>query len=313
MATAAEERKEVVALAKSRVKRNRYTQGEKRVYVGGYPSPGDGVMGYSDCSAFVRWAIQKALGVDIGYNTSAQIKNRGRGVLVEMAGDAQVQPTQALLLPGDCLYFKGTPSHMWQAGHVEMYLGNGKCIGHGSGIGPTVKALKAYCQGRSTAARKYLCAIRWIPDDSETELGGRLLKLGDEGADVVALQKLLKVLGYDLGATGADRDGCDGEYGSLTRQAVRSFEQAHALQADGIADVACIEAIQTAAGQALGQVRVTGKNVNVRSGPGTDRKILGYVRKGDVLDRNGGDTEAWRGVKYKGQAAYASSKYLEEI
>ena len=308
MAAAAEERKEAVALAKSRVRLNRYTQGEKRVYAGGYPSPGDGVMGYSDCSAFVRWVLQKATGVDIGYNTNAQIRNRSRGVVVEMAGDAQVQPNQALLLPGDCLYFKGTPSHLWQVGHVEMYLGNGKSIGHGGGVGPTVKALKAYCRGRSTPARKYLCAIRWIPDDSAAELGGRLLKPGDEGADVAALQELLKALGYNLGDWGVD-----GEYGNDTKAAVRAFEQAHALQADGIADIACIEAIQAAVGQAPGRVRVTGKNVNVRSGPGTDQKILGCARKGDVLERNGGDTEAWRGVKYKGQAAYVSAKYIEEI
>jgi len=308
---AAQARQNAVALAKSRVKLNNYTQGAKRIYVGGYPKAGDGVKGYSDCSAFVRWVMRKVLGADIGSNTSAQIKNRGRGVMVEMAGSQQVAPTEELLEPGDCVYFKGNPSHTWQVGHVEMYLGDGKCVGHGSGIGPTIKVLKSYCQGRSKPERKYLCVIRWIPDDVVSELGDRLLKLGDAGPDVLALQKLLKAQGYDLGTTGKNKDGCDGEYGSLTKEAVRAFEEAHNLTADGIADVACIGAIQQAAGQPLGRAKVTGNLVNVRSGPGTSHKVLGTVKKGDILELNGGDTETWRGVLYKGKAAYVSGKYLQ--
>jgi hypothetical protein len=311
MATVAENREQAVMLAKSRVKRNRYTQGSLRIYVDGYPKPDEQARGFSDCSAFVRWVIQKALGLDIGYNTSAQIQNRGRGVVVEIAASGQTCPNEALLQPGDCVYFKGCAAHLWQVGHVEMYLGGGKCIGHGGGIGPTIKTLKPYSRNRGKGERKYLCAIRWIPDDPEGLLGGRLLKMGDEGADVLALQRLLKVLGYDLGLWGANKDGCDGEYGNDTKRAVRAFEEAHSLPADGIADASCIEAVLLASVQKLGKVRVTGARVNVRNGPGTSHGVIGTAVKGDILERIGSDTEAWRGVLCNGVAAYVSAKYVE--
>ena len=311
--TAAEKRAKAVSIAKKRYKLNSYTQGSKRVYVGGYPTAGDGIKGFSDCSAFVRWVLKQVLGIDIGYNTSAQIQNRARGTLIEKATAKQTYPTEALMEPVDCVYFKGCLSHAWDVGHVEMYLGNGKCIGHGSGTGPTIKTLKSYSKSRGSGERKYLCVIRWIPDDPEAKLGETLLKMGDENSAVLALQHLLKVLGYDLGAWGANRDGCDGEFGSDTKKAVKAFEEAHGLQADGVADVACIEAIKTAAGLSLGRVRVTGSTVNVRSGPDTSHKVIGVAKADDVLERNGTDTEEWLGVVYGGASAYISAQYTEVI
>lgn len=312
--TAAKKRELAVSLAKLRVRLNRYTQGSRRIYVGGYPEPGEKARGFSDCSAFTRWVLKQAMGIDIGGNTSAQILNRRRGELIEKAAASQTSPTEALMEPGDCIYFKGCASHAWSVGHVEMYLGGGKCVGHGGGTGPTVKTLKTYSRSRGRGDRKYLCVIRWIPDDAEDEvLGSRLLKPGDEGGDVLALQRLLKGMGYDLGAWGTSGDGLDGEYGNDTRRAVRAFEEARGLPADGIADAACIESVKAAAGQAPGRVRVTGERVNVRSGPGTDNKVIGTVQKGDVLELGGDDTEVWRGVVFGGKAAYVSAKYLETM
>ena len=50
---AEEMRREAVAAAKSRAGLNRYTQGAKRAYVGGYPQAREGAKGFSDCSSFV--------------------------------------------------------------------------------------------------------------------------------------------------------------------------------------------------------------------------------------------------------------------
>jgi uncharacterized protein YgiM (DUF1202 family) len=310
---AEEMRRRAVAAAKSRAGLNRYTQGAKRAYVGGYPEAKEGAKGYSDCSSFVRWVLKTAAGIDIGANTDQQIRNRGKGVLIEMAAARQTAPTEALLLPGDCLYWKGTPSHAWGVGHVEMYIGGGKCIGHGSGTGPTVKTLKTYSRGRGAGDRKYLCAIRWIMEDAPCALGDRLLRFGDVGPDVMALQRLLRSLGYDLGAWGPLRDGCDGEFGSDTRRAVRAFEAAHGLAPDGVADAADIRAICLAAGAPLGSVRVTATKLNVRRGPGTENGVVGVAAKGDVLALTGDDTEAWRGVFYRDARAYVSAKYVEAV
>jgi peptidoglycan hydrolase-like protein with peptidoglycan-binding domain len=156
--------------------------------------------------------------------------------------------------------------------------------------------------------------IRWIPDDPEGALGDELLRLGDDGQMVKDLQALLVALGYDLGDYGPKGDGIDGEYGSMTKAAVKAFEAANGVSpADGVADVAVINRIKTAAGETLGSVRVTGGTVNIRSAANTDHKPIGTVKAGDVLERTGDDTENWIGIVYDKQAAYISAKYVEVV
>lgn len=167
MATANEKRALAVQHMLSRVGKNGYTQGSRRKYFFGYPDnrPGDTAQkGYSDCSAAVRAAILAASGVDIGSNTSAQINNRARGMVVHSTDGCY--PDESLLLPGDCLYFKGNTSHPLDVGHVEMYTGKNELCGHGSGAGPTRKKLNAYCKSRANSRKRYFMAIRWIPDDA---------------------------------------------------------------------------------------------------------------------------------------------------
>jgi peptidoglycan hydrolase-like protein with peptidoglycan-binding domain len=49
------------------------------------------------------------------------------------------------------------------------------------------------------------------------------LKHGSCGNKVTALQKILHVLGADLGNTGSKGDGVDGKYGDKTQAAVKKF------------------------------------------------------------------------------------------
>jgi hypothetical protein len=53
------------------------------------------------------------------------------------------------------------------------------------------------------------------------------LKPGDSGAQVRALQRALKALGYSVGTV-------DGQYGPATKTAVASFQHAAGLTADGV-------------------------------------------------------------------------------
>lgn len=163
--TAEEKRAYAAALMKGRAGRNRYTNGGKRRYFFGYPS--DGEDGYSDCSSAVRACIQKAAGVDIGSNTDGQLRNYGKGIVVDSTSGAY--PDESKLLPGDCLYFKGNSRHFKDVGHVEMYTGPNECWGHGSGVGPTKKDLKEYCRKRAANGRRYFAAVRWILDEDGAE------------------------------------------------------------------------------------------------------------------------------------------------
>lgn len=169
MSDANGQRELAVRYMTSREKKNSYTQGAKRSYFFGYPdnTPGNtSQKGYSDCSAAVRAAIKAAAGIDIGSNTSAQINNRGKLGRIVHETDG-FYPDENALLPGDCLYFKGNASHPLDVGHVEMYVGDGKICGHGSGTGPKTRSMRSYCASRANSKKRYFMAIRWIDDQAE--------------------------------------------------------------------------------------------------------------------------------------------------
>jgi hypothetical protein len=161
--TAEEKRAGVVKLLQARIKKNRYTQGSKRDRVFEEPA------GWGDCSSTIREGFKKALGIDIGANTAMQIvSKKGRDIDI---GNGAIYPNESKLLPGDCLYFKGTDtSRPFSVGHVEMYIGNGQLLGHGSGIGPTIKRLQTYCKGRHTSGKGYIKTRRFILDDQEERI-----------------------------------------------------------------------------------------------------------------------------------------------
>ena len=63
-----------------------------------------------------------------------------------------------------------------------------------------------------------------------------ILRPGSEGTEVMQLQQRLKELGYYTGSV-------DGKYGTNTSNAVKSFQSANKLQADGVAGITTKEAI----------------------------------------------------------------------
>jgi hypothetical protein len=67
------------------------------------------------------------------------------------------------------------------------------------------------------------------------------LKPGDKGTAVRQLQRALKSVGYSPGSI-------DGSYGPSTESAVKQFQQAHNLVADGIAGSKTLAALRSAAG-----------------------------------------------------------------
>ena len=161
--TSEEKRVLIVKCALSRKKKNKYSQAyNRRLLI---------EDGYGDCSATVLYWYLKCLGMDIGINTEAQIQSElGNRVKLTITNGL---PDDSKLKPADLLYFRGSDNSRTEGvGHVEMYIGNGQCFGHGSGTGGTVKNLASYCKYRQslTSTQKLknkglICAIRFIPDD----------------------------------------------------------------------------------------------------------------------------------------------------
>jgi peptidoglycan hydrolase-like protein with peptidoglycan-binding domain len=86
----------------------------------------------------------------------------------------------------------------------------------------TREALSAALEGEPPASD--------LPESTAAgvELGTRLLRTGLHGTDVAQLQSVLTALGFDPGPA-------DGIFGTGTAAAVRAFQVAHDLQADGVA------------------------------------------------------------------------------
>lgn len=79
---------------------------------------------------------------------------------------------------------------------------------------------------------------------------GTTLQEGSEGADVRSLQTKLKSLGYYTGTV-------DGSYGEGTKNAVKAFQKANGLTADGKAGAATLNLLYSGKAKTASQARVT--------------------------------------------------------
>ena len=282
MATKASElRDKVVAKAKSREKKNQYTQGEKRTQVG---------SGWSDCSSFVRWCYLQVLKQDIGSNTVAQVNNKKLIVVDTSSTNASTKdtstkdtstngtatkttsvkpyPDEKKLLPGDLIYYKGTDkSRPYMVGHVEMYIGSGKLIGHGSGTGPTIKSMTTYSNTRAKSGKGYIRTLRVIPD---------------------AAQGI-----PDTTQVNAN-DGAGG-------QAVAPANPMQSTPAE----------TQPTPAQPDNAIRITGNTVNLRTGPGTEFPVVKTAKAGQLYPRV--DTDNWHPILVSGKICWVSKRMSEKV
>jgi peptidoglycan hydrolase-like protein with peptidoglycan-binding domain len=309
---------------RARQKRNSYTNSSARERFWGYPKEGDN--GSSDCSSAVRLAIQRVTGFAIGSNTVGQVNNNMTLEWIEFANGRRY-PTVALM-PGDLLYFKGTDkSRPYMVGHVEMVDEDTAYLwGHGSGTGPRRIKLKDYCDSRYKAGKGLIGVKRVLlpgeapsTPDKPSALGKRLLKRASpmmRGEDVRELQTLLLDVGFDC-------DGIDGYYGINTEDAVRAFQYAYRLLADGqygpLTHAALMGALEAGdEDDAPDEVTVdeprfitaTG-DVWIRTLPSTSGARSAVLREGSKLERAGEDTANWYGVLYNGKQRYVSRKYAK--
>ena len=119
--------KQVVAQMKSVEGKLSYAQGNDK-----YPGSRNPEDGSGDCSSTVQWAYQKVTGKDVGSWTVAQNESSAT-TFIEQPHSTSAWDESKLQL-GDLLLYGNNAG-----GHVELYYGNGKTIGHGGGMGPKIK------------------------------------------------------------------------------------------------------------------------------------------------------------------------------
>ncbi len=130
------------------------------------------------------------------------------------------------------------------------------------------------------------------------------LARGDKNSDVKAMQQKLIALGYL-------KDSADGSYGPATETAVKSFETANGLTADGKADDTTLAKLAEIY-KYTPTIKVTTDSVSVRKGAGTSYARLGTVNKNatyKVIETKVVSDKAWYKIAYNKQHAWIISTY----
>ena len=149
-------------------------------------------------------------------------------------------------------------------------------------------------------------------DYSGAKAEPRVLRNGCCGADVREMQAGLIALGCDLG-----RWGADGDFGDATEMALKRFQAARGLEADGeygpLTAAALAEALSAleAPAEDGGTVEIIGGDCYVRAEPRVGGAILGVARAGERLAFGGTVDEAsgWLSVAREGVRGWVSCKY----
>ena len=143
------------------------------------------------------------------------------------------------------------------------------------------------------------------------------LHKGDYGSAVKAMQANLLAWKADC----LPRYGADGDFGSETEKAVKAFQESVGLPVTGVYDAATRAKLTGLEPEPIPDgpegpewILATG-NVNVRSAPGTDARVIGVMHKGDTAPYQGEKREwggrDWYLIEFDGENGWVSSKYAE--
>lgn len=179
-----------------------------------------------DCRGFTHWALAQA-GIQIeGQAVGSQWNTKSNWA---EQGDIDAMPDLIAAV------FIRAKSGKWE--HVGIHIGGGQII-HCSG------EVKRDAVGGDRKWSHYAIPAGLYTAEEierahkERGIFTRTLKKGTRGEDVRAMQEMLTKLGYDVGA----KDGkADGIFGPKTEEAVKAFQAANGLPADGIATIQMLE------------------------------------------------------------------------
>lgn len=176
-------------------------------------------------------------------------------------------------------------------GHVGIYIGNGEVVeerGFNYGCVKTKLSNRGWLNWYKIPCIKYINEPIEVPTTNNIQLGSRLLKKGMTGADVKELQTLLnEVINAGLNV--------DGDYGTLTENAVKKFQEKYNLEVDGKYGSKTHAALMSAIADMKPDIEnepvvntekkmMTSCAANVRAGDSTSYSIITTLPKGTKLD-----------------------------
>jgi len=206
-----------------------------------------GKQGFAWCDVFVDWCFVQAYGVDIAKKLLCQPSGSlGAGCYYSARYYKQKgQFHNSAPQPGDQIFFWNTAkngvSHtgiVYKVDKEKVYTIEGNTstaigvVANGGGVCKKWYKLnywRIYGYGRPAYDAESTKTVK----TSSVMLP--VLKVGDEGPAVEALQTLMKLRGYPCGTYGPNKDGVDGDFGNGTGDALEKFQTAYSLTVDRMA------------------------------------------------------------------------------
>jgi len=269
---------------------NTYTQSSKRTQVFSEP-------GYSDCSSFCWKMYEKFFGIYVGSWTGEQI-TKGKRV-VKGSGGKVTSSQMSQFKKGDLLFYGVS-----QVKHVEMYIGNGQQLGHGSGMGPKLVNTLSYSHsGGFREARRYV-------DIGGGSSGGSSSSFTKKGTakctgNSVNIRSSAwgSVIGTAYKGDVVEYDGQkDGEFYHIRFNGVVGYMSEKYLDFGGSSSSS------SSSFTVKGTCTCTGDDVNIRDGP--NGNILTSVNKGTQLQYDGKTNGNWVHIKYGSIIGYIYKQYV---
>lgn len=256
-----------------------------------------------DCNGLAEGIYEDYSGIDINtkarYNYSQWCDPKGSGLI-----------PSSYRVPGAAVFWRGSSSAIHHVGYLykpvieskpegDWYIIEARGVNYGV-VKTKLNSRKPDYWGWMTLYFDYENTTSTSTTISMV-LGSRILKKGMSGTDVKELQTRLLALGYSL-----PKYGADGDYGSETVTAVKSFQKANGLTVDGEFGPASLAALIVAEKT----VSIVNGNCNVREEGNTSGKILGVAREGEVYAYGGETNNAgWNKIIYNNVEGWVSGKY----
>ena len=198
------------------------------------------------CDIFVDWCLVKAFGVDAALKLLGQPKKScGAGCYWSANYYKQIKCFYTTPKVGDQIFYKdskGEPCHtglVYKVDSTYVYTIEGNTsstsgvVANGGAVAKKkyrIDYSRIYGYGRPKYdVEKETQTTTTVKKEGTCTVKLKVLQKGSKGSDVKSLQLLLIGYGYSCGKAGAD-----GDFGTGTASAVKKYQKAKGLTADGI-------------------------------------------------------------------------------